>query len=101
MLEIKRQMQPQEDKLPTMKSILNMLEKGISSPTRYLREVCLRLAKKWILKWINAQRYVGTVKKKIIDAIGDLHHLSIEHKEQIADYVQQIFDLKSDADCVT
>ncbi len=100
MLDIERQMQP-SDKLPTIKNIVNMLEKGISLPTHRLREVCLRLSKKWILKLIDAQRYIGTVKKKIIDAIGENHHLSIEHKEQIMDYVQQIINLKSEAERVT
>lgn len=101
MIEIERQMQPQKEKPATMKNILEMLEKGISSPTRHLRNFCLGLAKKWILKLMKTQRYIGPIKKKIIDAIGELNHLSIDQKEQILDYVQQFINVKSDADCVT
>lgn len=100
-IDMERQMQVSEEKLPTIKNILDMLEKGVLLPTRHLKDVCLRLAKKWLQKLLNTQKYTGPIKKKIIDAIGERRKLTMEQKDQIVGYVEQIINPKSEPNCVT
>jgi len=101
MLKNEKRLQPPEEKPPSTEMILNMLEKGIFGPSRTIRRVSLNFARKWTEALLDGRRYLGPIKKKLIDEIGKITHLNIEQKDQMFDCIHQFINIKIGEDCVT
>jgi hypothetical protein len=101
MLEWQRRLQPPEKKPPTIDQILGMLERALVSPSQSVRRLCMKLARIWTGELTDGRRYLEPLRKKFMEAIAKLKHLRIEQKDQMVDYIQQFFNMKSGCDCVT
>jgi len=61
----------------------------------------LNRARKWTAELVKSNQYLGSLKKRFVEAIGKLNHIGNEKKEQMWEYLQQFLNPKSDGECVT
>ena len=84
-----------------MLRILSILEKGIDASSRTLKDLRLRRAREWTEELSKLYSYTGSLKKRFIDVISKINHLSVEIKKDIWSYIQEFLNVKPGEDCVT
>jgi hypothetical protein len=103
MLETQRRQQEKEEQSqgPTVKDIIGMLENAVSAPSRFLKERAARMAQRWTEELKKSYKNLGSLKKQLASAVGNLNHLSLEQKENIWKLVEQCVNPKSTTESVT
>lgn len=101
MEERRKTMRQLKNEPPSINSILNMLEKGLTLRSEKIRRVCLGKAKEWTMELMKNYQYLGVLRKKFDDAIGELKHLGSENKEQMMKKIKEFVNPKSGDECVT
>jgi transposase len=86
---------------PTVKDIIGMLENAVSAPSRFLKERAARMAQRWTEELKKSYKNLGSLKKQLASAVGNLNHLSLEQKENIWKLVEQCVNPKSTTESVT
>ena len=90
MLKIERQQQDMlQQSQPSIAHIVSMLEKAVTKSARFVKELAMRKAQEWIDELMKSSSYAGVLKKKLLDAIGELTHLDQEQKRNIGNLVEQ------------
>jgi len=98
LLEIERMKSTPPEK-PTADGIVGIVRAALDSPSAQIRKSALNRAKAFAKELIGEKRYLGPLKKQIVDAIGRLNQLGIDSKEQIFNVILGFFD--SGENCVT
>ncbi|MFC1886961.1 hypothetical protein ACFLZM_07885 [Thermodesulfobacteriota bacterium] len=101
MLEVQRRQDEELKAPPKIEIIVDMALKAVTEKARVIKELAERRVRQWIQELLGSVRYVGSVKKKIQDAIGSLSHLDLEQKEQIWRLIEQFLNQKPEAESVT
>ena len=100
MLNNQRQQEKQHDQI-SIDTVVKMLEKAVDVKTRFVKELALKKASEWMRELMENYTYIGSLKKKFSDALGDLNHLSLEQKQEAWELIEQFLKPKSVEDGVT
>lgn len=103
MLENERRHQEmlQADKPPTVELIVNMAAKAVGPYKRFIKKIALSKTRQWLRELIESVKYVGTLKKNFIDAIGSLNNIYEIEKEKIWALLESLLDPKTAEESVT
>lgn len=100
MLKTQRQQNAQEKPI-LVDDIVNMLEKAVTQNTRFVKKLAIRRAREWTQKLMGSYTYIGSLMKKLSDALGKLNHLSLEQKQEAWELLDQFLNTKSAEKSVT
>lgn len=81
MLDLDRQKNEQSPPL-TINDVIGMLEKTVTVKVRFVKALAIRKAREWTHELMKSYQYLGSLRKKIEDALGNLKHLTIEQKQE-------------------
>jgi len=91
MLDLDRQ----KNELPPQLSINNvigMLEKAVTEKVRFVKNLAIRKAREWTHELMESCQYLGSLRKKIENALGDLKHLTIEQRQNALELFCQFLE---------
>jgi len=91
MLDLDRQ----KNELPPQLSINNvigMLEKAVTEKVRFVKNLAIRKAREWTHELMESCQYLGSLRKKIETALGDLKHLTIEQRQNALELFCQFLE---------
>jgi hypothetical protein len=100
MLEIQRK-QNTEPKPASIDDIISMLEKAVTKKSRIVKELAIRKAGEWTQELVSHYSYLGSLKKKLSDALGKLNHLDYEQKQKAWELIEQFLKPESEKKSVT
>jgi len=100
MLEMQRKKNT-EQKPASIDDIISMLEKALTKKSRIVKELAIRKVAEWIQELVPNCSYLGSLKKKLSDAIGKLNHLNFEQKQKAWELVEQFLKPESAQKSVT
>ena len=81
MLDLDRQKNEQSHSL-SINNVIEMLEKAVTVKARFVKALAIRKAREWTHELMKSYQYLGSLRKKIEDALGNLKHLTIEQKQE-------------------
>jgi transposase len=81
MLDMQRE-QDAEQQPVSIDHIISMLENVVTKRSRIVKELAIRRVSEWTQELMESYTYMGSLKKKLSDALGKLNHLSIEQKQE-------------------
>lgn len=100
MLDQQRRQQKEQDQI-SIGPIIGMLESALKAKNQFFKELALRKAREWIQELMKGYKYIGSLKKQLSEALGEVNHLSLEQKRITWELIEQFLDPKSVEDCVT
>ena len=100
MLDMQRKQDAQQQPA-SIDDIISMLEKAVTKKSRIVKELAIRKVREWTLELVNHYSYMGSLKKKLSDALGKLNHLNLEQKEKAWELLDQFLNPKSAEESVT
>jgi hypothetical protein len=99
--DLRDQKKLQDEKLPEMESIINMIKSALDAKLRFIRDFSMKRAMVQVEKLQASCRYVGPLKKKFYDALDQIKDLSMEEKQRIAELLEQFLNNKPEEVSVT
>jgi hypothetical protein len=94
MLEMQRK-QDDDQQPASVDDIISMLEKAVTKKSRIVKELAIRKVRDWTLELVSHYSYIGSLKKKLSDALGKLNHLNFEQKQKAWELVEQFLKPES------
>lgn len=91
----------QKDATPKIETLVKMAKEAVVGPAQNMRRFALKKVKQWTAEICKSARYMEPVKKKIIEAIGELKGLDNDQQEQVWKTIEQFINQKSKAESVT
>ena len=88
MLEMQRK-QDADQQPVSIDDIISMLEKAVTKKSRIVKELAIRKAGEWTQELVANYSYLGSLKKKLSDALAKLNHLNFEQKQKAWELVEQ------------
>lgn len=103
MLETERYIEQKQQKPdpPTVTSIVKMAATFVTAKLRSVKKVAIGRIREWIAVLLKGKKYIGPLKKQIVDAIGSLKDLNLNQQQQVWDVIQSILDPTSTTESVT
>lgn len=102
MLDIQRQVQQEKkDETPTIEGIVSMAIAGVSGSFSSLKRMATKRCQQTIEKLLQTARYVGPIKKQILDAIGAKEDLEVTQKEKVWALIEPLLNQKTEGKSVT
>lgn len=80
MLQLERQKAEQPNPV-SIGNIVGMLENAVTQKVRFVKELAIRRAREWTHELMESYQYLGSLRKKIENALGKLKHLTIDQKQ--------------------
>jgi hypothetical protein len=100
MLELQRK-QDDEKQPASIEHIISMLEKAVTQKSRIVKELAIRRVGEWTHELVANYSYVGSLQKKLSDALGKLNHLTFEQKQKAWELLEQFLKPKTEQKSVT
>jgi hypothetical protein len=100
MLDMQRK-QATEQQPASIDDIISMLEKAVTQKSRIVKELAIRRVGEWTQQLMANYRYVGSLKKKLSDALGKVKHLNFEQKQKAWELLEKFLNPKSAENSVT
>jgi transposase len=100
MLDMQRR-QDEQQQPASIDDIIGMLEKAVTKKSRIVKELAIRKVRDWTLELMKNYSYIGSLKKKLSDALGKLNHLNLEQKQKAWELLDQFLNPKSAEESVT
>jgi transposase len=100
MLDMQRK-QDEQQQPASIDDIIGMLEKAVTKKSRIVKELAIRRVRDWTHELVKHYKYVGSLKKKLSDALGKLNHLNLEQKQKAWELLDQFLNPKSAEESVT
>ena len=102
MLETERLIEQKEQKLepPTVIGIVKMAAIAVTAKISSIKKMTIGRVQER-LQLLKGKKYIGPLKKQIINAIGSLRNLDLNQQEQVWNMIQSILDPKSMTESVT
>ena len=91
MLDLDRQKNEQSPPL-SINNVIEMLEKAVTVKARFVKALATRKAHEWTLELMESCQYLGSLRKKIEDALGNLKHLTIEQRQNALELFCQFLE---------
>ena len=82
MLDREREEQEKNKETTTVESLVAMLRNAILSRHRFIKDTCVRQAKRMAADLKKQYHYAGALRKKILDELGNLKELRIEQRKE-------------------
>ncbi|MBW1700259.1 MAG: hypothetical protein JRK26_26145 [Deltaproteobacteria bacterium] len=90
-----------EQQPASIDDIINMLEKAVTKKSRIVKELAIRKARDWTLELMKNYSYMGSLKKKLSEALGKLNHLNLKQKQKAWELIERFLKPKSAEESVT
>ena len=100
MIDIQRK-QDTEQQPASIDDIISMLEKAVTKKSRIVKELAIRRVREWTQELMKNCSYIGSLKKKLSDALGQLNYLNLEQKQEAWELLAQFLNQKSAEGSVT
>ena len=100
MLDVQRK-QATEQQPASIDHIIRMLEKAVTQKSRIVKELAIRRVGEWTQELMANYNYIGSLKKKLSDALGKLNHLTFEQKQKAWELLEQFLKPKTEQKSVT
>lgn len=81
MLDLKRK-EDAENQPISIDQVISMMESVVTKKSRFVKELAIRRVREWIQELMESYTYMGSLKKKLSDALGKLNHLTLEQKQE-------------------
>jgi len=81
MLDLDRRKNAQAPAL-SINNVIEMLEKAVTIKARFVNALAIRKAREWTHELMKSCQYLGSLRKKVEDALGNVKHLTIEQKQK-------------------
>ena len=94
MLGLDRQKNEQSPPL-SIKNVIEMLEKSVTVKARFVKGVAIRKAREWTHELMKSYQYLGSLRKKVENALGELKHLTIEQKQEAWELFCQFLEINN------
>ena len=91
----------QKGAAPKIETLVKMAQEAVTGSVRNLRGFALKKVERWAAEICKSACYMEPVKKKIIEAIGDLKELNEDQKEQVWKTIEQFVNQKSKTESIT
>ena len=91
MLDLDRQKNEQSPPL-SINNVIEMLEKAVTVKARFVKALAIRKAREWTHELMESCQYLGSLRKKIEDALGNLKHLTIEQRQNALELFCQFLE---------
>ena len=102
MLDIQRQVREQkENEMPTVEGIVSMAIAGVSGSFASLKRMATKQCQQAVEKLLRTARYVGPIKKQILDAIGAKEDLELTQKEKVWALIETLLNQEPEGKSVT
>jgi hypothetical protein len=95
MLDMQRK-QDTEQQPASIDHIISMLEKAVTQKSRIVKELAIRRVGEWTQQLMTNYSYIGSLKKKLSDALGKLNHLTFEQKQKAWELLEQFLNPKAE-----
>ncbi len=82
MLDREREEQEKAKETTTVENLVAMLRNAILSRHRFIKDTCVRQAKRMAADLKKQYHYAGALKKKILDELGNVKELRIEQRKE-------------------
>ena len=82
MLDREREEQEKAKETTTVENLVAMLRNAILSRHRFIKDTCVRQAKRMAVDLKKQYQYAGALKKKILDELGNVKELRIEQRKE-------------------
>lgn len=90
MIDREREKEEDPQETPTVEHLVGMLRNAVLSGPQFLRDFCVRRAKRIAIDLQNRYRYVGALKTRIFDALGELDGLSLEQRKEAFKLIDEV-----------
>jgi hypothetical protein len=100
MLDMQRKQETQQQPV-LIDDIISMLEKAVTKKSRIVKELAIRRVRDWTHELMKSYSYIGSLKKKLSDALGKLNHLTLEQKQEAWELLDQFLNPKPAEGSVT
>lgn len=100
MLDLDRQKNEQSPPL-SINDVIGMLEKAVTIKVRSVKELAIRKARQWTHELMESCKYLGSLRRKFEDALGNMRHLTIEQKQNTLELFCQFLNSKKPESSVT
>lgn len=88
--ERKQQETQDRCKTTTVEDLVAMLQSFVSSPMDFIKELCIRQAKPLLQDLKKQYRYMGVLRRKIADALGEINELTLSQRKEALDLVEEL-----------
>ena len=78
-----------------------MLEKAVTVKAPFVKALAIRKAREWTHELMESCQYLGSLRKKVEDALGNVKHLTIDKKQKAWELFCQFLNNKNLESCVT
>lgn len=100
MLDLDRQKNEQSPPL-SVNDVIGMLEKAVTVKAPFVKALAIRKAREWTHELMESCQYLGSLRKKVEDALGNVKHLTIDKKQKAWELFCQFLNNKNLESCVT
>jgi len=90
MIDRERQKREQINKLTTVEDLVAILQRAVRSRFGFIKETCIRQAKRMAENLKKQHRYMGVLKGKISDALGDVKELDLDQRKEVLELVEEL-----------
>ena len=90
MLDREREEQEKAKETTTVENLVAMLRNAILSRHRFIKDTCVRQAKRMAADLKKQYHYAGALKKKILDELGNLKELRIEQRKEVVKIMELV-----------
>jgi len=82
MVDRERKEKEKAKEITTVENLVAMLRNAILSHHRFVKDTCIRQAKRMAVDLKKQYQYAGALKKKILDELGNLKELGIDQRKE-------------------
>ncbi len=72
----------------TVDDLVKMLEEAVTTGTRFIRDLCLKQVERLVQILRKQYQYTGALKRKILDALGEISELSLAQRREAFQLVE-------------
>lgn len=88
---VERERQQAEENEPiSPQTLVDMLRSAIALPIASVKEIAMRQVERMLAQLKERYRYLGVLKKKILEALAGINGVSMDQRQEILDWVEQI-----------
>jgi len=90
MLDRERQEQEKNKETTTVENLVAMLRNAILSRHRFIKDTCVRQAKRMAVDLRKQYHYAGALKKKILDELANVKELGIDQQKEAINLMELV-----------
>jgi hypothetical protein len=90
MLDRKREGQEKIRETTIVENLVDILHNAILSGHRFIKDTCIRQAKRMADNLKKQYRYTGVLERKILDALGKINELNIEQRKEVIQLMEEV-----------